>query len=319
MKVAFIFPGQASQYPGMGRELAERYPAARAVFEEADRVLGFDISRLCFEGPEDQLRLTENTQPAILTVSVAAFRALEGAGAVPDYVAGHSLGEYSALVAAGALSFADAAVAVRKRGQYMQEAVGVGAGAMAAVTRMPLATLHQVCRDAAQGEVVWPANINSPDQVVISGHDGAVQRAVELARQRGAKRAMLLPVSAPFHCSLMQPAQDQLELELEKLTFFDLRFPLVNNVAAEEVCTAEAARAGLVSQVTAPVLWEQSIRKLASLGARTFVEVGPGKVLSGLLRQIDPSLAAMQVQDESSLLAALVALGNGSAGLMTDD
>ncbi len=312
MKTAFIFPGQASQYPGMGRELAERYPAARAVFDEADRVLGFPLSTLCFEGPEEQLRLTEITQPAILTVSVAAFRVLQS-GLLPDYVAGHSLGEYSALVAAGALSFADAVLAVRKRGQYMQEAVPVGAGAMAAVTRMPLATLEQVCREAAQGEVVWPANINSPDQVVISGHDAAVKRAVELAKQRGAKRALLLPVSAPFHCALMQPAQDRLKADLERIAFADLRVPLVNNVAAEEIRAAEAARAGLIAQVTAPVLWDQSVRKLASLGARAFVEVGPGKVLSGLLRQIDSSLTAYQVQDESSLQATLAALSGAQA------
>lgn len=316
-KVAFIFPGQASQYPGMGKELAERYAVARQLFEEADAALGFSIAQLCFEGPEEKLRLTEITQPAILTVSLAALRVLESQGVWPDFVAGHSLGEYSALVAARALSFADAVVTVRKRGRYMQEAVPVGAGAMAAITRLPLAALEQVCREAAQGEVVWPANINSPDQVVISGHAGAVKRAVELARQRGARRALLLPVSAPFHCALMQPAQDRLKADLERLAFSDLRFPLVNNVAAQEVRQGEAARAGLISQVTAPVLWEQSIRKLASLGADTFVEVGPGKVLSSLLRQIDSSLAGLQVQDESSLQAALAALRAGPQGAST--
>jgi [acyl-carrier-protein] S-malonyltransferase len=301
----------------MGKELAERYAVARQLFEEADAALGFSIAQLCFEGPEEKLRLTEITQPAILTVSLAALRVLESQGVWPDFVAGHSLGEYSALVAARALSFADAVVTVRKRGRYMQEAVPVGAGAMAAITRLPLAALEQVCREAAQGEVVWPANINSPDQVVISGHAGAVKRAVELARQRGARRALLLPVSAPFHCALMQPAQDRLKADLERLAFSDLRFPLVNNVAAQEVRQGEAARAGLISQVTAPVLWEQSIRKLASLGADTFVEVGPGKVLSSLLRQIDSSLAGLQVQDESSLQAALAALRAGPQGAST--
>jgi len=300
-KLAFLFPGQASQYPGMGRELAERYPEARAVFEEADQALGFPISRLCFEGPEEQLKLTENTQPAILTVSVAAWRVLEQRGVAPDYVAGHSLGEYSALVAAGGLAFCDAVVTVRKRGRYMQEAVPVGTGAMAAITRVPLAQLEEVCREAAQGEVVSPANINSPDQIVISGHAAAVARAVELAKQRGAKRALLLPVSAPFHCALMRPAQQRLASDLEKLAFRDLRFPLVNNLAARPIRTAEEARAGLIGQVSAPVLWEQSIRKLIELGATTFVEVGPGKVLCGLLRQIDSSVTGLHVQDEASL------------------
>jgi len=296
-KLAFLFPGQASQYPGMGRELAERYPEARAVFEEADQALGFPISRLCFEGPEEQLKLTENTQPAILTVSVAAWRVLEQRGVAPDYVAGHSLGEYSALVAAGGLAFSDALETVRKRGRYMQEAVPVGTGAMAAITRFPLAQLEEVCREAAQGEVVSPANINSPDQIVISGHASAVARAVELAKQRGAKRALLLPVSAPFHCALMRPAQQRLASDLEKLAFRDLRFPLVNNLAARPTRAAEEARAGLIGQVSAPVLWEQSIRKLIELGATTFVEVGPGKVLCGLLRQIDSSVTGVQADE----------------------
>ncbi len=307
-KLAFMFPGQGSQYAGMGRELAERYPQARAVFEEADRALGFSLSRLCFEGPEEQLKLTENTQPAILACSVAAFRVLESCGVLPHYVAGHSLGEYSALVAAGALSFADALVTVRKRGQYMQEAVPVNTGAMAAITRLPLAALEEVCREAAQGEVVSPANINSPDQIVISGHATAVRRVVDLARQRGARRALLLPVSAPFHCALMKPAQERLAAELEKLVFHDLRIPLVNNLGAQEIHTGAEARAGLIGQVPAPVLWEQSVRRLASLGATRFVEVGPGKVLSGLLRQIDSSLNAFQVQDATSLDATLESL-----------
>ena len=307
-KLAFLFPGQGSQHPGMGRELAERYPAAGAIFEEADRALGFSLSDLCFDGPEEQLKLTEHTQPAILTCSVACFRALESHGVLPDYVAGHSLGEYSALVTAGALSFAAAVQTVRKRGQYMQEAVPVGTGAMAAITRLPLAAVEDLCREAAQGEVVSPANINSPEQIAISGHDGAVRRAVELAKQRGARRALLLPVSAPFHCALMKPAQERLAADLERLAFDDLRFPLINNLGAQEVRDAAEARAGLIGQVSAPVLWEQSVRKLVSLGVSRFVEVGPGKVLSGLLRQIDPSLAAFQVQDAASLEATVESL-----------
>ncbi len=302
-RLAFLFPGQGSQSPGMGRELAERYAVGGAVFEEADRALGFSLSSLCFHGPEAQLKLTEHTQPAILACSVACFRVLEDRGALPDYVAGHSLGEYSGLVAAGALSFADAVQTVRNRGRYMQEAVPVGTGAMAAITRLPLAAVEEVCREAAQGEVVSPANINSPEQIAISGHDGAVRRAVELAKQRGARRAMLLPVSAPFHCALMKPAQERLAADLEKLRFGDLRFPLINNLGAQEIRGSAEARAGLIGQVSAPVLWEQSIRKLVSLGVRRFVEVGPGKVLSGLLRQIDASLVAFQVQDAASLEA----------------
>lgn len=300
-KLAFLFPGQGSQQAGMGRDLCERYPVAGAVFEEADRALGFALSELCFRGPEEQLKLTENTQPAILTCSVAAFRVLESQGVLPDYVAGHSLGEYSALVAAGALDFADAVQVVRKRGRYMQEAVPVGAGAMAAITRLPLEVLEEVCREAAQGQVVSPANINSPDQIAISGDDAAVRRAVELAKQRGARRAILLPVSAPFHCALMKPAQERLAADLERIELRDLRFPLVNNLGAQEIRGATEARAGLVGQVSAPVLWEQSMRRLVSLGAGRFVEVGPGKVLSGLLRQIDSSLASFQVQDADSL------------------
>lgn len=319
-KLAFMFPGQASQHAGMGRELAARYPEARAVFDEADRALGFPISELCFNGPEEQLNLTENTQPAVLTASLAAFRVLQSFGVMPDYVAGHSLGEYSAIVAAGGLSFADAARIVRKRGQYMQEAVAVGVGAMAAVTRMPLAGLEQVCREASgvvrdlgseRGEVVAPANINSPDQIVISGHRGAVARAVELARQRGAKRAITLPVSAPFHCQLMMPAQERLRADLEKAEFRQLSVPLVNNVDARQVRTAAEVRDGLVRQVSAPVQWERSVRRLLAQGVEVFVEVGPGKVLSGLLRQIEPAAKALQAQDEKSVSDTLEQLADG--------
>ncbi len=312
-KLVFMFPGQGSQYAGMGRELADRYPEARAVFDEADSALGFPMSRLCFEGPEDQLKLTENTQPAILTVSVAAFRVVERKGLLPDYVAGHSLGEYSALVAAGAIGFAEAVRAVRKRGQYMQEAVPAGSGAMAAITRLPLDAVEESCREAARDEVVAPANINSPEQVVISGSAAAVNRAVELARQRGARRAILLQVSAPFHCALMVPAQQRLAADLNQVEFRDLRFPLVNNVAARDIRTGIDARKGLIEQVSAPVRWEQSVRKLISLGATRFVEVGPGKVLSGLLRQIDSSATAYQVQDDASLQATLDALARAGS------
>lgn len=312
MKRAFLFPGQASQYPGMGRELAEKHEVARRTFEAADRVLGFSLSQLCFEGPEEPLRLTENTQPAILTCSVAFFRALESQGLLPDYVAGHSLGEYSALVAAGGLSFEDAVKTVRRRGRYMQEAVPAGDGAMAAILGLKLEAVEELCRDAADGRVLSPANINSPEQIVIAGDAGAVRCAVELAAGRGAKRAVLLPVSAPFHCSLMKPAQGRLADDLRQLSFGALRFPLVNNLGAAEVRTPEQARAGLIGQVSAPVLWEQSVRRLAALGVDTFVEVGPGRVLSGLLRQIDRKLTALNVEDEKSLQATVERLKAGA-------
>ncbi|MGC8794639.1 MAG: ACP S-malonyltransferase [Bryobacteraceae bacterium] len=285
-KTAFLFPGQGSQQVGMGKSLAEAFPVALAVFEEADAVLGFPLSRLCFEGPEHQLRLTENTQPAILTVSVAAFRVLEDNGLRPDYVLGHSLGEYSALVAAGSLAFADALQLVRKRGRYMQEAVPPGVGAMAALIRLPDGKLESILAQAAQLEVVTAANFNAPDQVVISGHAGAVQRAMELARAAGAKRAVLLPVSAPFHCPLMKPAQQRLALDLMAAPFQDLRYPLVNNWQAREVRTAEEARQGLIEQVVRPVRWTQSVGYVMSQGVDRFVEVGPGAVLCGLMRSI---------------------------------
>ena len=307
-KLAFLFPGQGSQHPGMGRELAERYSAAGAIFEEADRALGFSLSDLCFDGPEEQLKLTEHTQPAILTCSVACFRALESHGVLPDYVAGHSLGEYSALVTAGALSVRRRRPAVRKRGQYMQEAVPVGTGVMAAITRLPLAAVEDLCREAAQGEVVSPANINSPEQIAISGHDGAVRRAVELAKQRGARRALLLPVSAPFHCALMKPAQERLAADLERLAFDDLRFPLINNLGAQEVRDAAEAGPGLSARSQRQSYGSSRFASWFRWASVRFVEVGPGKVLSGLLRQIDPSLAAFQVQDAASLEATVESL-----------
>lgn len=298
-KTAFLFPGQGSQFAGMGKSLAQAYPEAARVFEEADAALGFSISKVCFEGPEDALKLTENTQPALLTVSVAAHAVLRVNGMIPDYVAGHSLGEYSALVAVGSVGFAEAVRLVRKRGQYMQAAVPAGAGAMAAILKMPLDRLDAVLAEAAQGEVVAPANLNSPDQIVIAGHVGAVNRAVELAKAAGAKRAIILPVSAPFHCSLMKPAQDRLKVDLDATEFRDLEVPLVNNWQAREIRTGSEAREGLYEQVPNSVRWTDSIRLLASNGVTRCVEVGAGGVLTGLLRSIDPSLTAAKFGEAS--------------------
>jgi [acyl-carrier-protein] S-malonyltransferase len=304
-KVALVFPGQASQYPGMGKELAGKYPAAQAVFDEADKALGFSISRICFEGAEEELKLTANTQPAILTCSVAVHRVLAEKGLMPDFVAGHSLGEYSALVAAGALKFADAVQLVRKRGTYMQEAVPAGAGAMAAVMGLSHAVVADVCKRAGEGEVCSAANLNSPDQTVISGHAGAVKRAVELASQAGAKRAVILAVSAPFHSALMMPAQQKLEAELRNTQFSKLQVPLVTNVDADTIENGDEAREALIRQVTMPVRWEESVRLLTDEGVNTFVEAGPGRVLTGLLRQIERSVAALNVEDEKSLATTM--------------
>lgn len=292
----------------MGKDLYEKFPAAKKVFVEADRALGFQISKLCFEGPEADLALTLNTQPAILTVSVAAHRVLEEKGMVPDVVAGHSLGEYSALVAAGALRLQEAVQTVRNRGQYMQEAVPVGEGAMAAILGLPLDSIYQVCADARQGEICTAANINSPSQIVIAGSKTAVERAVKLATQAGAKRAVLLNVSAPFHCPLMRPAQERLEHDLMRLDFEELKFPLVTNVEAEWITTGLAARTSLVRQVSSPVQWENSIRTMRAKGVDTFVEVGPGRVLSSLVKQMDRSSKILNVEDEKSLSVTLEAL-----------
>ena len=285
----------------MGRDLAENFAGARAVFEQADQALGFSLSKLCFEGPAEELRLTENTQPAILAVSAAATQALAEKGIQPDYVAGHSLGEYSALVAAGAIRLQDAARLVHKRGQYMQEAVPIGDGAMAALLGLGPAAVEEVCREAAQGQLVSPANWNSPGQVVIAGHVTAVQRAIDLAKVRGAKRAVLLDVSAPFHCALMRPAAERLAVDLDASDFSNLRMPLVNNVDARVLGSAAEVRDGLKRQVTAPVLWEQSMRVLRAEGVDLLVEVGPGKVLSGLLRQIDRQAECLRVENRSTL------------------
>src|ERR1700729_4376256 len=308
-RIAFIFPGQGSQAVGMGKELAENYPIARQTFEEADEALGYKLSQVCFEGPEEQLRLTEITQPAILTASVAAWRVLQSQGITPAYVAGHSLGEYSAHVAAGTFSFADAVRTVRNRGKYMQEAVPVGVGAMAAILGMELEKVVAVCRDAAQGEVCAPANINSPEQIVISGNTAAVERGTKLADERGAKRAKILPVSAPFHCALMKPAQDRLEADLNNLKMRKPVYPVVCNVEASLVSDELRARETLVAQVTGAVKWEQSMRLLIESGAETFVEIGPGKVLCGLMRQIDRSKTCLNVADDASLARTLEQIG----------
>ncbi len=304
--LAFIFPGQGSQAPGMGRDLAENFEAARRVFEEADDALGFSISELCFNGPAEKLQLTENTQPAILTASIAALRALEAEGfPQPAYVAGHSLGEYSALVAAGALSLLDAVRTVRARGRYMQEAAPVGSGAMAAVMGAELGAIMETCNEAAQGAVCSPANINSANQVVIAGDAAAVDRAIELLKERGAKRVIKLNVSAPFHCALMNPAKERLAEDLAGLDFHDLRVPLVTNVDAAAIESGEDARDALVRQVSSPVRWHESVTYLVGQGVYTFTEVGPGKVLSGLVRQIDRSVRCLNVEDAASLSNAI--------------
>ncbi|MGP0018626.1 MAG: ACP S-malonyltransferase [Candidatus Sulfotelmatobacter sp.] len=303
--IALLFPGQGSQAVGMGKDLADKYPVARQTFEEADDALGYKLSTVCFEGPEDQLRLTEITQPAILTVSIAALRVLETRVPRPSYVAGHSLGEYSAHVAAGTFSFADAVRTVRNRGKYMQEAVPVGVGAMAAILGMDAAKVAEVCHDAAQGEVCEAANLNSPEQIVISGNTAAVERAAKLADERGAKRAKLLPVSAPFHCSLMKPAQDRLQTDLDALQLQKPVYPIACNVDAELVTDDLRARDTLVRQVTGSVKWDACMRLLMAQGVQTFIEVGPGKVLCGLMRQIARSKTAVNVGDEASLTNTL--------------
>lgn len=300
-KIAFLFPGQGSQAAGMGKALAAAYPSAKAVFDEADAALGFPISQMCFEGPDEALKLTENTQPALLTVSIAALAVLKQMGYRPDCVAGHSLGEYSALVAAGALSFTDAVRIVRNRGKYMQQAVPAGVGAMAAWLKPPADQVDRILAEAAQGEVVEAANFNSPDQIVIAGNAGAVERANELVKAAGAKRAIALPVSAPFHCSLMKPAQEMLKTDLDAARFNDLDVPLVNNWQAREIRTGSEAREGLYQQVPNSVRWTESMRALRQAGVERFVEVGQGAVLCGLLKQIDAAARSAKFGDPADL------------------
>ena len=285
----------------MGKSLAESFPEAARVFQEADDALGFSLSQLCFEGPDDQLKLTENTQPALLAVSMAANAVLTAKGIAPDYVAGHSLGEYSALVAAGSLPFADALRLVRKRGQYMQHAVPADVGAMAALLKLPAGKLEEVLAEAAQGEIVSASGLNSPDQIVIAGHAAAVNRAVELAKAAGARRAVLLPVSAPFHCDLMKPAQDRLKADLDAADFRDLKIPLINNWQAREIRTGAEAREGVYHQVPNAVRWSDTIALLASQGVTRFIEVGAGAVLTGLLKNIDPALTGLKFGEAADL------------------
>ncbi|HBA71407.1 MAG: [acyl-carrier-protein] S-malonyltransferase [Geobacteraceae bacterium GWC2_55_20] len=301
-KAAFIFPGQGSQYPGMGKEFAENFPVARQVFEEADDSLGFKLSTICFSGSDEELRLTANTQPAILTASIAALRVVQQeTGLKADYLAGHSLGEYSALVCSGALNFCDAVRTVRARGTFMQEAVPVGTGSMAAILSVEQDVLEDICREAAEGEVVAPANFNSPGQIVIAGAVAAVARAIEIAKARGYRKAMLLPVSAPFHCALMKPAADRLSKVLDLVAANDMLLPVVANANAAPNQDKEMVKPLLVTQVCAPVLWDQSINAMVGLGCARFVEIGPGKVLSGLVKRITKEVTTANVEDLASL------------------
>jgi len=311
-KIAFLFPGQGSQTMGMGRSLAENFPIAAQTFAEADEALGFPLSRIFLEGPEDDLRLTENTQPAILTVSVAAWRVLGEHGISPALAAGHSLGEWSAHVAAGTLNFADAVRAVKARGRAMQEAVPAGEGAMAAVLSLGAEAVAAACAEAqaATGEPVSPANFNTPDQTVVSGAKAAVEKAAELVKAKGARKVVMLQVSAPFHCSLMQPAQEEVARVLSGIEIRNPQFPVAANVSAEMVTTADAVRQALIEQVTGTVRWAGCVQSLLAAGAEIFIEAGPGKVLSGLLRQIDRGLKCVHVEDAASLGKTLVALSS---------
>ncbi len=298
---AFLFPGQGSQFAGMGQRLAAEFPSARQTFAEADAALGFALSDLCFNGPEEELKQTANTQPAILATSIAAYRVLAELGHSPAIVAGHSLGEYSALVAIGCLDFADALQLVRARGQFMQDAVPEGEGAMAALLKLPAGKLDQILEEAAQGEIVSAANFNSIDQVVIAGHIHAVERAMQLAKAAGARRALMLPVSAPFHCPLMRPAQEKLRPALDATVFHAFSVPFINNWQARVITDPAAARQGLIEQIPNPVLWTDSVYALASRGIQRFIEVGPGSVLIGLCRNIAPSLQGAKFGEPADL------------------
>lgn len=311
MKIAFLFPGQGSQWVGMGMRLADASPAAAAVWRKADEAVGFPLSRLCFEGPADELALTANTQPAILTASVAAAAVLAERGISPDLCAGHSLGEYSALVVSGALDFADAVRLVRKRGEFMQDAVPVGTGAMAALMGLDVEAAEKACAEAAQGEVVNVANINSPGQIVIAGHRAAVERALKVAAALGGKKSVLLPVSAPFHSALMKPAADRLAAELERVAVRAPRVPVVRNVDAGLTTTADDVKPFLIRQVASPVRWADCLMTLAREGATVWLEVGPGRVLSGLLKRTIDGARGHAVEDPDSLDAAAAALGGG--------
>jgi len=303
-KQAFIFPGQGSQYAGMGKDLADNFRVAKDLFDEADEALGFNLSQLCFNGPEEDLKLTTNTQPAILTVSVAALRVLqEEKGYTADYLAGHSLGEFSALVASGTLSFADAVRTVRARGSFMQQAVPVGTGSMAAILGVESSILEEICLEAAQGEIVSPANFNSPGQVVIAGNTSAVNRAIEIAKGRGFRKAMLLPVSAPFHCALMTPAGEKLAEALADIELQEILIPVVSNVEAKPNSDKGKVKDLLVKQVSAPVRWEDSIKFMVQDGVSSFIEIGPGKVLSGLVKRIQKDSGISNIEDLSSLKA----------------